>query len=71
MGLTGKALLANLNGLSREGTVEFYLHPATSSFPGGVTNYPYEDDLAALMNEQVRRTCARLTTGGYKAMVLG
>jgi len=49
-----------LNLLSRlpPGVTEVYLHPATE--PGSVVGYPYQDDLAALLDAEVIRLIRNL-----------
>lgn len=52
------------------GVTEIYLHPATAGgFPGAAPGYRYAEELAALTDPRVRAACARLTTGGYRAML--
>jgi chitin disaccharide deacetylase len=52
------------------GTTEVYLHPATAGgFPGAAPGYRYAEELAALTDPRVRAAAARMTTGGYTAML--
>ena len=74
IGLSGQdAFLAQLNALPY-GTTEIYLHPATANtFPGSVINYPYQDDLAALLDiraiQLVKASPANFMIGGYRNML--
>jgi chitin disaccharide deacetylase len=62
--------LAALLPLLPPGSTEIYLHPATAGgFPGGAPGYHYAEELAALLDPRVREEAARLTTGGYAAML--
>jgi hopanoid biosynthesis associated protein HpnK len=69
--ITGRgAYLERLLRILPFGTTEFYSHPAiTNIFPGSVAGFPYEADLAALLDPDVRNASAALAIGGYQTML--
>jgi len=57
---SGAMTPARLRGLIRNlppGLSEIYLHPATAAYPGSAPGYRYREELAALLDAEVRAAC--------------